>query len=233
MDPNLANSILANIDSRIYEILQTYIPSNSFEAWTQVQEQVEGQLAIASTVVESATDVPDLVIATKMFWRSKDEGWPDWKQIIGCPVEVLETHLWYRSTNPLPSTNTTHNVLSSNNDPAPPSDIANVHDAQPGWTSVNVVNEHDEAPIVATKGKGKQREYSVSSPKQDVPYFPSETHHFEQTSAAPSQSGSLALLCDAEDEDTTMGEIASEEEDELEEEPEHGHSTTCGTSTAN
>ncbi|KAF8124779.1 hypothetical protein EV363DRAFT_1299667 [Boletus edulis] len=224
MDPDLANSVLANVDTRIYHILQTFIPSNSFEAWSQAQEQVEGQLAIASTVVESTTNVPDLVIATKMFWRSKSEGWPDWKQIVGCSVEVLQTHPWYRPADPPPSPNATLGDLHA------PSEITNVCKAQ-------------EVPTRETKDKGKQREVYASPPTQDAPDPRQETHHFKQTSVAPSRPapsspapsrpGSPPLLPAFADEDTTLDEILSNEEDELEQEPERGRSTTRRTSTAN
>ncbi|KAF8124769.1 hypothetical protein EV363DRAFT_1454330 [Boletus edulis] len=231
MDPILANSILANVDCNIFQIFQTFIPLHSLSAWTHAQEQVENQLSIASNAIDSATNVPDLVVATKMFWRSKGEGWPDLRQIIECPAELLRAHPWYRSTSSLPCINAAFYPLPANNDTATPIDVTDVRDAQVSRTSADGGNEEDEVCLRGEKRKGKQREDFVIMPRQDT----DKLHAFEQTITTNSPTVSPPDLRVPEEQDAAMDQSDGvfHGEDELGEEPERGRSASRRTSTAN
>ncbi|KAF8124772.1 hypothetical protein EV363DRAFT_1299661 [Boletus edulis] len=217
MDSNLANTVLANVDSAIYHIFETFIPLNSASAWTQAQEQMEAQLEIASRVVNIATTVPDLVVAAKMFWRGKDEGWPEWKRIIDCPAELLESHPWYRSANPTSSTGTTSvtaNVPSAPGDPLGQSN-------QPG-----------QSPFKATRNKEGQQENDLEAATQRL-QIARGTSPVERGNAAARPSGSPSNLDASADEDITMeeSETTIREEDEFEDERHRGRSTIRAAST--
>ncbi|KAG6374565.1 hypothetical protein JVT61DRAFT_3916 [Boletus reticuloceps] len=225
MDANLANAILENVDSAIYQIFQRCIPLITVVAWTEAQEQVDGQLTIASQVVDSATSVPSLVIATKMFWRGKDQGWPDWNKIVGCPSELLRCHLWYRPTTTIPLMNATLDPPTSNNETA----------VRLLWNVGGWGGERTDALPRESQDDGIEREDLVRTRTQDAPEPSAETHHFEQTSQTASQSGPPVALRGSEDEERAIdqAETPSNEEDQLDEGPECGRSTTRATSPAN